>query len=102
MRPLPIACDPATFASKAFSDHLAEGRRLLNSALERRELSDGWAIRLPNNDEAVLALARWSVEERRCCPFFTFAIEREPDPGGLWLRMVGPEGAKRVLDEMMG
>ena len=31
--------------------------------------------------ETVLSVARWSVDERRCCPFFTFVIEREPAPG---------------------
>jgi hypothetical protein len=81
--------------------HLAEGRRLLAGALERRELSDGWAMRLPNDDETLLAVARWSVDERRCCSFFTFAIERQPAPGALWLRITGPDGAKQVLDEAL-
>jgi hypothetical protein len=49
----------------------------------------------------LLAVARWIVDERRCCPFFTFAIEREPAPGALWLRITGPEGAKQVLDEAL-
>jgi hypothetical protein len=61
------------------------------------ELPNGWALRLPNDDEMLLSLARWSVGERRCCPFFAFAIEREPDPGALWVRITGPEGAKEVL-----
>jgi hypothetical protein len=99
MRSLPIACEPGAFPSRAdFDAHLSEGRLLLGPALERRELPDGWAFRLPNDDETVLAVARWTVAERRCCPFFTFAIEREPEPGALWLRITGPEDAKRVLD----
>ncbi|HEY6460905.1 MAG TPA: hypothetical protein VIY73_12165 [Polyangiaceae bacterium] len=103
MRALPIACDPGVFSSKAdFDAHLAAGRGFVAAALERRELLDGWALRLPNDDETLLAVARWSVEERRCCPFFTFAIEREPAPGGLWLRITGPEGAKQVMAEAMG
>ena len=103
MRSLPVACEPATFASQeSFAAHLAEGRRLLGAALERRELTDGWAVRLPNDDETVLSLARWSVDERRCCPFFTFVIEREPAPGALWMRITGPEGAKEILDAELG
>lgn len=59
MRSLPVACEPATFASKeAFAAHMAEGRRLLGAALERRELADGWALRLPNEDQTVLDVAR--------------------------------------------
>jgi hypothetical protein len=99
MRLLPVACEPGSFASREeFALHLAEGRRILATALERRELADGWAVQLPNDDETVLSLARWSVSERRCCPFFAFVIEREPTPGTLWLRITGPEGAKQVLE----
>jgi hypothetical protein len=102
MRLLPVACEPGTFASQeSFLHHLAEGRRLLAAALERQELSDGWAVRLPNDDETMLSVARWNVDERRCCPFFTFVTEREPVPGALWIRVSGPEGAKAVLEEAL-
>ncbi len=102
MRLLPVACEPGAFASqKSFAHHLAEGRRLLAAAIERQELADGWAVRLPNDDEMMLAVARWSVDERRCCPFFTFVIEREPAAGALWIRVRGPEGAKAVVEEML-
>ena len=98
MHRLPVACDPGTFASKdAFSLHLAEGRRLLSMALEKRELADGWALQLPNDDAMLLSFARWTVDERRCCPFLTFVIEREPEPGALWVRITGPAEAKQVL-----
>jgi hypothetical protein len=53
---------------------------------------------MPNDDGIMVALVHWRVDERRCCPFFTFAIEREHDPGGLWVRITGPTGAKAVLD----
>jgi hypothetical protein len=34
--------------------------------------------------------------------FFTFVLECEPEPGGVWMRVTGPEGAKDVLrDEVM-
>ena|SRR5580704_8531966 len=103
MRNLPIACDPSAFASAdLFAVHLAEGRRLLSLALERRELADGWALRLPYAEDVLVASARWIARERRCCPFFTFSLECEPDPGGLWVRITGPEGAKDVLrNELM-
>jgi len=80
-----------------FAAHMTEGRRLLSRALDRRELPDGWALRLPNDDGTLLSIARWIVDERRCCPFFTFALDSEPLPGALWLRITGPEGAKDAL-----
>jgi hypothetical protein len=96
---LAIACDPESFHSQeVFAAHLAQGQRLLASSIERSELSDGWALRLPNDDDTFLAVAHWTVAERRCCPFFTFVLEREPIAGALWLRITGPHGAKLVLD----
>jgi hypothetical protein len=95
---LPIACDPsALLSADSFAAHMTEGRRLLSLALERRELPDGCALRLPNDDGTLLSVARWIVDERRCCPFFTFALDSEPLPGALWLRITGPEGAKDAL-----
>jgi hypothetical protein len=98
MHRLPVACQPSAFASAdSFATHMTEGRRLLSLALGRRELEDGWVLRLPNNDHTLLSVARWIVDERRCCPVFIFAIECEPLPGDLWLRITGPEGTKDVL-----
>jgi hypothetical protein len=54
----------------------------------------------PIDDETLLSFARWTVDERRCCPFFTFAVEREPTPGALWVRITGPEWAKQILAEL--
>jgi hypothetical protein len=98
MRSLPVACAPSAFSStEAAEHHFAEGRRLRALILERAELPDGWSLRFPNEDDVFLALARWSAEERRCCPFFTFTLERAPADNPILLRVTGPDGAKGVL-----
>jgi hypothetical protein len=98
MRKLPIACDPSAFASsESFAAHMAEAKRLVALSRERLELGDGWSLRLPNDDATLLACAQWIVEERRCCPFFTFGLRSEPGADGLWLNITGPDGAKEVL-----
>jgi hypothetical protein len=103
MRQLPLACDPSAFASaESFATHTTEGHRLLSLALDRREVADGWALRLPNDGDTLISIAHWIVDERRCCPFLTFGLECEPDPGGLWLRITGPEGSKDVLRAELG
>jgi hypothetical protein len=97
MKALPIVCDSTAFGSSdAFAAHMAEGRRLLLSATERRELDDGWALRLPGADDDLMACTHWIVGERRCCPFLTFAMECRPE-GELWLRITGPDGTKEML-----
>ena len=73
-------------------------------------LRKGWphdpakiALRWPHepanwhDDGTLLSLAQWIVGERRCCPFFTFSLQCEPSPGGLWMHITGPDGAKDVL-----
>jgi hypothetical protein len=102
MRALPVACDSTAFGSpEAFTVHLTEARRLLSLATERRELSDGWALRLPGDDATVLDCAHWMIGERRCCPFLTFALECHPG-GEAWMRITGPEGTKDVLRAELG
>jgi hypothetical protein len=97
MNALPIACDSTAFgSSEAFAAHLAEGRRLILSATERRELDDGWALRLPGSDDNLVAYAHWILGERRCCPFLTFAMECRPE-AELWIRVTGPEGTKEII-----
>ena len=101
-RSLPIACDSTAFGSAdAFQHHMAEARRLLSLATERRELRDGWALRLPGDDATVLASAHWVLGERRCCPFLTFSLECNPERD-LWIRVTGPEGTKEVLRAELG
>jgi hypothetical protein len=97
MASLPIACDPNALSSESFAVHRAEGRRLQSLALERRELPDGWALRMPNDEEIALACASWIIDEGRCCPFFVFALEWGSEPDAVWLRITGPEGAKEIL-----
>jgi hypothetical protein len=42
-------------------------------------------------------LGDWVALERRCCPFFGFAIEVEPDGGPIWLSLTGDEGVKDFI-----
>jgi len=50
----------------------------------------------------VAGLLEVIVAERACCPFFTFELIFTPDQGPLWLRLLGPEGAKEVARTMLG
>ena len=102
MRALPIVCDSEAFGSlEAFAAHLEEGRRLLALATERRELDDGWALRLPGDDAIIQGSATWVLGERRCCPFLTFTLECQPE-GEFWMRITGPEGTKDLLRNEIG
>ena len=59
-------------------------------------LPDGYAYRF--DADAFDDVARWVANERRCCPFLTFALELSPEGGPLWARLTGPEGTRAFLD----
>ena len=64
---------------------------------EMKELPDGFAFRFPGDPRIIVNLAEWITLERRCCGFFRFVLEVEPDEGPLWLRLTGGKGVKEFL-----
>ena len=70
--------------------------------MEARELDTGYAFRHSPRSVVLVALAEYVSLERLCCPFLDFAIEVGSDGGEVWLRMTGPEGAKKILEDALG
>jgi hypothetical protein len=66
-------------------------RELFRSVDTVHELADGYAFRFPGDDRFLASLMEFIVVERRCCPFFTFAVIAVPDGGPLWLQLRGSE-----------
>lgn len=67
---------------------------------EVNELPNGYAFSFAN-DEIWMTVAEFVDLERRCCPFFAFALEREMK-GTVTLRLTGPEGTKAfIVTEIM-
>ena len=60
----------------------------------RRDLPDGYEFRFPAS--RIEALARFIVNERRCCPFVNFELLVGASDD-VRLRMTGPPGAREVL-----
>ena len=97
-RPVPLACVAAAIPAAERPAHFAlVGRLFAEQARERRDVADGYAFRF--DAEVFDDVARFVTNERRCCPFLTFALELSPDGGPLWLRLSGPPGTRALLDE---
>ena len=91
-----LICVPSAIPAAERQGHFALAQELLHErAKERRDLADGYAIRFGCDDFE--AVARFVLNERRCCPFMRFELRVEPESGPLWLRMTGPEGTHGVL-----
>ena len=80
--------------------HATLAAELFAAVQERKELSNGYALRL--SVERWLDAARWADLERKCCPFFAFELELESHGGPLWLRIRGAEGVKAFIREELG
>ena len=93
----PLACNLGAFSPEQRQRHQAICSQLFAARQAVRELPDGYALRLPADDQTLLLAATFITLERICCPFFDFALEVERDGGPLWLRLSGGAGAKDVL-----
>jgi hypothetical protein len=97
-QPAKLVCDLTAITPEQRESHLSNGQQLFNAALERQELAGGYAFRLPPEREMILKAAEFIALERLCCPFFSFALDLEPQGGPLWLRITGPTEAKAILE----
>jgi hypothetical protein len=68
--------------------------------LEVKPLADGYGFRLASESAHVLAAAEFITLERRCCPFFHFTLEVEPNLGPVWLKLTG-EGVKDFVRDQL-
>jgi len=96
----PLACVPGAIAADERVAHLERLNRLFAVEVrERRAHPDGYAYRF--DAEALEELERWIAAERQCCPFLRFSLDVTPRAGPIWLRLAGPPGTPRFLDEVL-
>mgnify|MGYP001374706615 CR=1 FL=1 len=92
-----LACTIAAIPSEFRPVHQANTERLFASVQEVRELSTGYAWRLPNETDLLQTVVAFLSYERLCCPFFHFTLEVEPDQGPVWLHITGAIDVKAFL-----
>lgn len=93
----PLACVMGAIPAEERAAHAALLKYLFATAVrERQELAEGFAFRFGADD--VDAVARFIVNERKCCPFLTFELVLMPQAGPVWLRLTGPAGTRTFLE----
>lgn len=94
---MPLACIPDAIEPSARAAHFERIRHLFMAVVEERQpLPDGYAFRFPAS--SFTELAKFVENERRCCPFLSFALEVPPAEGPVDLRITGPAGTTTFLD----
>jgi len=96
---IPIACTLTAEEQAAWQEGM--GRTIFAGYDERRELSDGYALRFPGDDAWANTLVTFIVHERGCCPFFAFGLVFEPNHGAIWLHLTGGEDVKAFVEVTM-
>ncbi len=80
-----------------------ELRKQLHAGVQEvKELPNGYAFRLSADSSTILLAAEWITFERRCCPFFNFALDIESEKQSLWLNVTGREGVKAFMRLELG
>jgi hypothetical protein len=98
----PFACKMDAIETDKRPQHIATARHLFSAVSEIKELTDGYAFRLPNEADVLVKVAEFISLERLCCPFFDFTLEVEREGGRVWLQLTGREGVKPFIQAEIG
>lgn len=71
------------------------GGRVVGEAEEQRPGFPG--IRVSGDAKTVATLAKWTVQERLCCPFFDIELRFSREGGPVTLRLSGRKGTKKFV-----
>jgi hypothetical protein len=92
----PLACGLTAIDAEYRAEHIGSAEHLLfDLACDRQELPHGYAFRF--TAEHFGLIATFVDNERRCCPFFAFALDVAADGGPIWLRITGRDGVKEFF-----
>jgi hypothetical protein len=68
-----------------------------SAVIATRELSDGYAFRIPGDKKWIAVVAELMLAERECCPFLTFELAAHPNMRPIDVQVTGPAGTKDFL-----
>jgi hypothetical protein len=92
-----IACDLNAIASEERDQHTEAVRGVFAVVQEVKEVSNGYAFRLPADSALLRSAAEFIANERLCCPFFEFSLTITPNGGPIWLQLAGAQGVKEFV-----
>jgi hypothetical protein len=93
----PFACDMTALDGRQKTRVLELLAKLTEARREILETPHGYAFRFEMDDAVFLEAAEFVTLERRCCPFFEFALAVEKESASFRLILTGPEGVKDFI-----
>lgn len=95
----PIACDLTALEEMERERHKTNSRELFTAIEQWRELSRGYALRLPTDTAMIEKAGAFMARERQCCPFFKFNLEVTPNSSAVWLKLTGNQEVKQYIGQ---
>ena len=96
----PVACDLTALSGAERERRRSLATKIHLTVAGRREIADGYALRLARDKVSAGELRDWISLEGRCCPFLRFA--RTQDGDDIWLHLTGRVGVKEFRNSEMG
>ena len=98
----PLACRMSALTAEQHARRRDLASRLRPLVSEVMPMANGYALRLPAQDDVLMQATEFVTLERQCCPFLSFQLDVEAENGGAWLRLSGREGVKKFLAAEFG
>ena len=97
-----LACDLSALDAAQRARHSALRSELRARRLDAREVADGYEFSYPAEPETIVKLAEFVTLERRCCPFFDFALDIAAGAAQARLTIGGGADVKAFLKAQQG
>jgi hypothetical protein len=97
-----LACDLSALDHAQRARHSALRAELRARRLDAREVADGYEFSYPVEPEMIVKLAEFVTLERRCCPFFNFALGIAAGAAEIRLTIGGDSDVKAFLKGQQG
>jgi hypothetical protein len=95
---LPVAC---SLSAAELRERGGETLELFSQARRIRELADGYAFAFAGMDAEAQALLRFVLEERACCPFWSFALTFPSPHQEVWVTVRGNAEARELARRLL-
>ena len=91
---MPLVCIPGAITNRIRYDQLRQ--KIHAAIIAKNDFEYGQYWQLSENQITVSETAEWIEMERLCCPFLSFRLETNSEPGHR-LTMTGPDGTAEFL-----
>ena len=95
-----IVCDLTALTSSERARRTTLAEKVHSAVTDRRELADGYSLRLDGQKIGVAEVDEWIELESKCCPFLRFELGRNGSE--MWLHLAGGAGFKDFLKIEIG